>query len=709
MRLATLAVFIGSFLLFLIQPMLGRTLLPMFGGSAAVWTVCLAAYQVLLLAGYAYAHGVARLAVPSQRRLHAGLLCAACLWAAAFAALRPLAKTVFGGSSVPSLEVLFCVLAFAGFPYVMLAAGSTLVQAWAAGGGRKSVYRLYAVSNMGAFAGLLAYPFALEPFVSLTAQWWGVAAALAAYAGLMANAGLVAKCPAAVAAADGGGDACVFGGPAWERPDARTFKALWFLLPGVSVFLLNAVVAHLFSDVTPMPLAWVVMLAAFLLSYGVGFSRVASVGRVAWCGLAAASLAGAAWANGMWGAGSFYPNAAAGVAVVFFGGVVLHGWLYDERPPAAGLTRYYLAVAAGGAAGGLLAAVAAPLVFKRVAEYPLALCACAFWVAWRVCGGLGTGRAAPRVRRARAAAVATVCAAAWLALYAATARRTSSRTLYRGRNFYGTVRVTQTVEPFGQLGMLPVHYLWCGQTTHGLQVRAPLLERRGTSYYGRTGGGIAFASHPKTGTGQGMKVGVVGLGAGCLACYGRPTDLFRFYEINPLMVEVAGNPGLFSFLRDAPMPIDIVPGDARKMMEKEAAAGDPLYDILVIDAYSGDAVPYHLATVEAFRLYFGRLEADGILAVHVSNWHIDLLPLCKAVSAALGVQACGVVGVADDPMTTDSIWVFMTRGPFAFRLPGQRSAREVAWEKIRDVSVPSDDKGSLTQLLRPLDIQVGIQ
>ena len=686
---ACAAVFSGSFLLFLIQPMLGRTLLPVFGGSAAVWTVCLAAYQVLLLAGYGYAHGVAKLALPRQRRVHGGVLCAAAVWAAGFAALRPAVKAGFGGSAAPALEVLFCVLVFSGLPYVALAAGSTLVQAWlAAAPVKRNVFRLYSVSNLGSFAGLLAYPFVLEPFVSQSAQWWGVAAGLAAYAGLMARVGgMAGKAGRAAAATGDGADETV---PDEARPAVS--PGLWLLLPGLSAFLLNAVVAHLFSDVTPMPLVWVSMLAAFLLSYVAGFSRFASAGRVAWCGLAAAALAGAAWANGVWGVGSFYPNAAAGVAVLFFVGAALHGWLYDERPEPARLTRYYLAIAAGGAAGGLLSALAAPLVFDRVAEYPLALCACAFFVARRLLAGKG--------RPAAGAVFAAVCAGAWLALYAATARHTSSRTLYRGRNFYGTVRVTQALEAFGAGGALPVNYLWCGQTTHGMQVRSPLFKGVGLAYYGRAGGGAVFSSHPKCLAGGNVKVGVVGLGAGCLASYGTAGDVFRFFEINPLMMGVASDPALFSFLRDAPMRVDLVPGDARRMLERERDAGDPRYDILVMDAYSGDAVPYHLATVEAFRLYFDRLEEDGIFAIHVSNWHVDLLPLCKAASAALGVEAYGVISAAENQVTTDAIWVFMTRRSMMYRIEGRAHRREVDWGKIRDVPAPSDEKGSLTPLLR---------
>lgn len=702
-RFSAAAVFCGSCLLFLIQPLLGRTLLPVFGGSAAVWTVCLAAYQLLLLAGYAYAHGIARRHRSAQRAIHLALLCAASVWTVAFAALRPALRAVAGDTGQPALEVLLCVLVCAGIPYVALAAGSTVVQGWLAArgldgiGGEKanasadsaaSVYRLYAVSNLGSFAGLLAYPFALEPFVSLSVQWWAVSLGLCGYTGLMMRLGRFAR-------EDCGDGAASDAGPEEQSARRPVRVWAWYVLPGVTAFMLNAVVAHLFTDVTPLPLVWVAMLSAFLLSYVAGFSARRWLTSSAGIALAAVSLCVAAVAQGWWGTGSFLPNAAAGLCVLFFGGSVLHGWLYEERPETARLSRYYLAIAAGGAAGGLLASLVAPGVFSRVTEYPLALSLCVLLLALRL----------PWPQRfARLSAVrpvfAACCAAMWLVLFTATSRHTASRTLFQARNFYGTVRVTQTQEPFGQAGTLPVHYLWCGQTTHGLQVRSPLFAGRGTSYYGATGGGIAFSSHPAYREGRGVKVGVVGLGAGCLACYGRPQDLFRFYEINPLMIQVAGAQRLFSFLADAPMRIDLVPGDARKMLEREQAAGDPRYDILMIDAYSGDAVPYHLATLEAFRLYFERLEEDGILAVHVSNWHVDLLPLCKAVSGALGVHPYGVVGVAENRVTTDAMWVFMTRHPHRYHFTDQASAREVAWERVRDIAVPADDKGSLLPLLR---------
>ena len=701
------AIFFGSFLLFMIQPMLGRTLLPAFGGSAAVWSVCLGAYQVLLLAGYAYAHLLVGKQARTQRAMHLTLLGASVIWAFAFAALRVPLKGYFGNSPAPSFEVLFCVLAFVGLPYVLLAAGSTCVQAWVAGAGAGvpergtgvlpsstdggeadgGVYRLYAVSNLGSLSGLLVYPFVLEPFIPLTAQWYGFACGLGLYMLLIAKLGLggrIASVPSSARCSP----------PSVLRPPSSAF-CLWFLLPAVSAFLLNAVIAHLFTDVTPMPLVWVVMLSVFLLSYVVGFSRFGE-GRIGvWCGLSALAMVGAAVTNGMWGTGSFYPNVAAAVAVIFFVGVMLHGWLYAERPDTARLTRYYLMIAAGGATGGLLASIVAPLVFNRVLEYPLVLLACAWLVAWRV------PKPAFVVRSRRSVWTYMVCCgAAWLVLASATARHSQARVMFRDRNFYGSLAVTQTLEAFGTLGTFPVFYLWCGQTTHGIQVRAPFYRGRGTAYYGETGGGIALLAHPNYPAGRSMKVGVVGLGAGTLACYGRACDLYRFYEINPQVIRVATDPRLFTYLPEAQTPIDLVPGDARRMLEKERAKGAPLYDVLMIDAYSGDAVPYHLATREAFQLYFDRLAPDGILAVHVSNWHIDLLPLCKAVSAELGVSPYGVVGVAEDSVVSSAIWVFMTRQPMTYRYPGKSLVREVVWSQIRDVTAPTDERGSLIPLLR---------
>lgn len=468
---------------------------------------------------------------------------------------------------------------------------------------------------------------------------------------------------------------------------------LWLLLPATSSFLLNAITVYLSIDVTPMPFVWVALLSAFLLSYVIGFSPWALRLRWLWCLCAGITLIGAAYARGIWGTGSFLPNASAGIALLLIVGSILHGWLYETRPEADKLTRYYLFISAGGAIGGLTSSFIAPLVFNQVWEYPLIL---------SICAGLVTWRGLPRYRLT----LACISMVAWLVLAHYTQRHTISTLLYRSRNFYGCLAVTQTYFRDTSLSS-PLHYLWYGQTTHGIQIMAPDKQHVPTSYFGATGGGIAFNAHPKYQQGVPMRVGIVGLGAGTLATYGRKGDLFRFYEINPQVIDVATNVSLFTFLPITVATVDLVLGDARRMLERERAnhqmnpKKDPPYDLLVIDAYNGDAVPYHLTTREAFQLYFDRIAPDGMLAVHISNWHIDLLPICKSVASDLGVCAYGSIGYSDSAITIGSIWVFMTRQPNSYHYPGRpERIKDVEWSKVRTIRTLTDERGSLMTLLR---------
>jgi hypothetical protein len=702
-RLPALTVFFGSFLLFLVQPLTGRTLLPVFGGSASVWMVCLAVYQTLLLVGYGYAHLLARADKERAHRntkRHLYLLAGSILWTLGMVGLRPLLKNYFGTSEDPTLEVLFCVLLFVGLPYVLLSANSSLVQSWVSQGmqsQKSDVYRLYAISNFGSFCGLLIYPFLLEPFVPLTWQWLGFALCLAGYVALLAK---LAKATGEETCANA--KICECANEEKEQqpsptipafPNSRIPELLWLLLPAASSFLLNAITVYLSIDVTPMPFVWVALLSAFLLSYVIGFSSWTFCCRWLWSLGAVITLIAAAYARGLWGTGSFVPNASAGIALLLIVASLLHGWLYEVRPEASKLTRYYLFISAGGALGGLTSSFVAPLVFTQVWEYPLILSLCAGLVAWRT------------VRRYRLP-VACLSMVLWLVLAHYTQRRTESKTLYRSRNFYGCLAVTQTLYKDGAR-MTPLHFLWYGQTTHGMQLMSQDQQHIPTSYFGPTGGGIAFNAHPKYQQGLPMKVGIVGLGAGTLATYGRPGDLFRFYEINTQVIDVATNANLFTYLPTTAATIDLVVGDARRMLERERAnhqlnpKRDPLYDLLVIDAYNGDAVPYHLTTREAFQLYFDRIAPDGMLAVHISNWHIDLLPICKSIASDLGVCAYGSIGYMDSNITIGAIWVFMTRQPNSYRYPNRpEKIRDVNWSEVRNIRTLTDERGSLMTLLR---------
>ncbi len=701
-RLPALTVFFGSFLLFLVQPLTGRTLLPVFGGSASVWMVCLAVYQTLLLVGYGYAHllaGADRKDSHRHTKRHLYLLAGSILWTLGMVCLRPLLKNYFGTSEDPTLEVLFCVLLFVGLPYVLLSANSSLVQSWVSQGAqpqRTDVYRLYAISNFGSFCGLLIYPFLLEPFVPLTWQWLGFALCLAGYVALLAK--LAKRLGGQVAGSDKSDLSDRSDGTETTEairafPHSRIPEFLWLLLPATSAFLLNAITVYLSIDVTPMPFVWVALLSAFLLSYVIGFSSWTFCCRWLWSLGAVITLIAAAYARGLWGTGSFVPNASAGLALLLIVGSLLHGWLYETRPEASKLTRYYLFISAGGALGGLTSSFLAPVLFTQVWEYPLILSLCSGLVAWRT---------VPRYRLP----VACLSMILWLVLAHYTQRRTESTTLYRSRNFYGCLAVTQTFYKDGSR-MTPLHFLWYGQTTHGMQLMSQDQQHIPTSYFGPTGGGIAFNAHPKYQQGLPMKVGIVGLGAGTLATYGRPGDLFRFYEINTQVIDVATNANLFTYLPTSAAAIDLVVGDARRMLERERAnhqlnpKRDPLYDLLVIDAYNGDAVPYHLTTREAFQLYFDRIAPDGMLAVHISNWHIDLLPICKSIASDLGVCAYGSIGYMDSNITIGAIWVFMTRQPNSYHYPNRpQKIRDVNWSEVRNIRTLTDERGSLMTLLR---------
>jgi hypothetical protein len=697
-RLSVFTVFSGSFLLFLMQPLTGRTLLPLFGGGASVWIVCLAVYQTLLLVGYGYAHLISKqgaLHTARFKRLHLWLLILGAAWTGLIFLLRPLLKNYLGNSGEPALEVLFGVLVFVGLPYVLLSANSSLVQAWVSQSNKSTssdVYHLYAVSNFGSFCGLLIYPFLFEPYITITWQWILFVLGMAGYVMLLAKLGkgLERRGEEIGLRVQGSGEEKCANDEILSNNKAIL---LWIALPAATSFLLNAVTAHLSIDVTPMPFIWVALLSAFLLSYVIGFSSWAIKGRTFWFLGAGLALFGAAYARGLWGTGSFVPNLSAGIALLLFVGSLLHGWLYELRPGADRLTRYYLFIAMGGAIGGLASALLPPLIFTQVWEYPLILALCAGLAAWRYF-----------TRHRMSLAVASMLV--WIIFAQANQRKNDTNVLARTRNFYGCLWVTQVISG-DAMQKIPTHYLWCGQTTHGKQIHTPNGYRLPTTYFGPTGGGIAFGAHPCYQQGLPITCGVVGLGAGTLATYGRSGDLFRFYEINPQVIDIATNQTLFTFLPTSPAAIDLILGDARRMLEQERdnhqknPKRDPLYDLLVIDAYNGDAVPYHLTTREAFQLYFDRLAPDGMLAVHISNWHVDLLPVCKSVAADLRVFAYATMGYPDSGLTTTSIWVFMTRQPISYRFPGRSDKiKDINWDEVKDIRTLTDDRGSLMTVLR---------
>jgi hypothetical protein len=697
--LPRLTIFTGAFLLFGVQPMVGSTLLPVFGGTAAVWTVCLAAFQTLLLAGYFYAHLMAggEGQAFKKKQLHIALLFVAV--AVTFGAVwaRPHLGAWVGTQGAPILSVFGCVLLLAGVPYTLLAANSSLVQAWLAKSGGRDVYHLYAVSNAGSFCGLLAYPLLVEPYVTLTAQWCGFAAGVGGYAVLLA---LLARSrlssPDCRRPADSGERA-----PEQQTPAAgcrlpadpcppSSDPRLWLVLPAVSTFTLNAVTAHLGNDVAPLPLLWAVLLALFLLSYIIGFTALGLKLLPRLPVVLFALLAVSAWQWGMPTSRGFAVEVSLGMLSILLGCTMLHAWLYRIRPAEAKLTRYYLDIALGGALGGTAASIAAPLLFNSIIEYPLSLLMLSVAAGWLATGrgGCGSGLRLPVPLVAGAAAVI----AGFLIFQSF---NVDGKVILRMRNFYGCGRVRQ--EKMAVKGGEPymANLFDHSGTLHGFQAQG--FERQiPTLCFTRHAGGLSIVRHPLYTSKKAMRVAVAGMGIGTLAAYGRPGDSYRFYEINPQVVALATNTALFTFIQDSAANVDIVVDDARRALEGERQRGEEKWDVLIIDVYSGDAIPPHMSTKEAFQLYLDRLAPDGILSLHLTNWHLNLSPMVKMAAKEFGLHLQGF-GCWADKYSHGSYWTFLTRQPVDLYIEGKHG--RVDYTQVKDIPIMTDQRHSLLPYL----------
>ena len=716
--LSVATIFLGSFLVFGVQPMVGRTLLPVFGGTVAVWVVCLCAFQVLLLAGYwvadwlvARGRAEARPSRGSVRiRLHVGLLLASAGWVVFVALGRGKLLGFAGAGAVPALQVLGCVVALVGVPYVLLSANASFVQALAGG-----EYRLYAVSNAGSLAGLLAYPFVFEPHVGLTTQWVGFGVGIGVYAGLL---GWLARVGARVPCDCNGQDArCPSAADEVKLvpPDAvekqlptANYQLPAILLPAASCFLLNALTTHVTLDIMPMPLIWTGTLALFLLSYIVGFSGFGErlVKPFGWATLA--TFVALCWLGGREARQvSGLASVGACGAFLFVACTFLHSWLYASRPGAEGLTRYYLLQSVGGAVGGVVASLAFPWLCRTVAEWPVALFGVAALAvvgtvarAWRAPCHADVRKRVPRLVGWILGGVLVV-AGVWLHVTGAT--RETRPVVYRGRGFFGTVEVLEAKAKTAN-GEGYIREFVHGTTIHGIQANLPGKTRMPTTYYTPDASGYAICGHPKYRTGEPMRVNITGLGIGVLFCYGRTNDYYRAYEISKDALRVATDTNLFTFVSECPARKEIVLGDARKGLEEELSAGVEPYDVIVVDAFTGDNLPYHLSTREAFDLYFKMLKPDGILCVNISNWHLSLEPFMRAVGDAYEVPMLGFE-TRDDyaHLAFGAKVAFFCRKPEGMAPPPFNGGRMrlIDFSRCEPMAqLPTDEKGSFIGLVK---------
>lgn len=755
MRAYALTTFFGAFLLFQVQPLIGKFILPWFGGGPGVWTTCLLFFQVFLLGGYAYAHFTTRWLAPrGQAVLHLVLLAGAL----ALLPIVPNATWKPQGGGNPTLQILALLTLTLGLPYFVLSTTGPLVQQWLSRTHPgQSPYRLYALSNAGSLLALLSYPFYFESHFPRHRQavLWGW--------GLL-----------------GYGLACAFcairvwkSGPAvapslWPPPQDRSVtsppsaleRLLWWLLPACTSVLLMATTNKLCQDVAVIPFLWVVPLALYLLSFIICFDRPQWYRRTPFGLALIVALAGMTWAVVSGEEWPLWRQVAVYCGGLFVCCLVCHGELYRLRPAPEGLTGYYLSLAAGGAVGGAFVAVAAPLLFRNYFElhWGLLLCAALFVV---VCLTDGTALLPPRADapptswqglasllpvlvflgldrlivglsahltgvpkgwaigmrggtwlvlmllvaswilrgKHRAFRFWRLLACAWLLLgFAGLATalgldiRASGRDAVQvSRNFYGVLSVSE----YGQPGTEDHYFLLQhGRITHGLQFTDEAKATWPTSYYAETSGvGLALNALP---AGH-RRVGVVGLGTGTLGAYASAGDYLRIYEINPDVRHLAET--RFTYLGHCAGQVEIALGDARLSMEREAPQQ---FDLLALDAFSGDAIPVHLLTHEAFELYERHVRTNGVMAVHISNHFLDLEPVVMNLARHFGYRSAVV-----DTHDTDehwwhygATWILLSHDSAVLASPAIATAATKATPTARSVPLWTDDFASLFQILK---------
>ena len=686
------AILAGSFLLFLVQPMVARMALPRLGGAPAVWNSAMLVYQALLLGGYGYAHALGRVPVRAQALIHIAVLAVAALWL-------PIGLIAMDlpADAQPALWVPWLLGLSIGPLFFAISAQAPLLQRWfsVAHPGRDP-YALYAASNLGSFGGLIAYPLLVEPGLALNAQsgLWSAGYALVVV--------LVITCALALPRATGpsvaAGPASAALSPASAAPGARTV-GYWILLAFVPSGMMLATTTYITTDIVAMPLLWVIPLGLYLLSFSIAFAANRTLANaITRFAPLQILLFGGVMVGGFQGMPYF--NAGVALTLLFTISVCLHTTMYRHRPAPDRLTGFYLAMSLGGALGGVFAALVAPVLFDWTWEYPLLVFAAGLLAPqelviaplaalWRgdaqrrriltlavalVIGVLivmaTRDVAAFQAGQGRGASFAVIVAIALFVL----GRRLQFALVLGGAlvifggfqaamiSWQGDARTRSYFGIYTVGGNDHVRQLSHGTTVHGTQlIGSAVRERTPTAYYVRNSGvGRAMLALPVL-YGPKARVGVVGLGAGTLACYAQPAQDWRFYEIDPAIVRIARDTGQFSFLsRCLPDPA-IVIGDARLNLATQSA--DSL-DLLALDAFSSDSVPMHLLTREAFASYDRVLAANGLLMVHISNRFLDLEPVLAAAARAGGWTSAKLLygPAANAPEgETVSAWVALSR------------------------------------------------
>jgi hypothetical protein len=756
-----ISIFLGAFLLFSVQLLLGKYFLPWFGGTPAMWTTCMFFFQTLLLAGYAYAHALARWFTPrSQGYLHSALLISGLVMLALMAVMwgTPITPSVSwrpqsSDHPVWSLTVLLAISA--GLPYFVLSSTGPLLQSWftRTHPGR-TPYRLYSLSNLGSLLGLLTYPFLVEPWFSLRAQariWtigFFVFAVVCGYCALrMGRISASPKSSSLRLSSEQALDVDFV-----QTKPTLGSHLLWLSLAACASVMFLATTNQICQDVAVVPFLWVLPLSLYLLSFIICFDEPRWYSRAVFHPAFAVAIFLACLLLLGWGVRSIFLQITAHSFVLFACCMVCHGELARSKPNSRHLTSFYLMVALGGAVGGVLVALIFPHVFHGFWEYQLALWLSALLLfvvlardnsSWLYCSrwGLpgiavaaallpGTPSAVMLGRKellgllpvvpvlvgayfltrgkkkgfdaSRARAIPVYCGTALLvvgAMFIFTAINQTHNSAILTRNFYGVLSVRELNSDQADWR---AYSLFHGRISHGYQFLAEAKRRLPTGYYGLTSGvgltWVGLQTHLSSGPNpQNLRIGIVGLGIGTLAAYGNPGDYIRFYEINPEVTRIANDARYFSYLKDCRARLEVIPGDARLSMESELKARQPQdFNLLAIDAFSGDAVPVHLLTEEAFQIYLQQVKGDGVIAVHITNTYFDFRPVLQRVAEHFKLRYALLHTEGDGAVTSYSDWVLLSRDPTIIdSLPGALTGPPKT-----DFALWTDDYSNLFSALR---------
>jgi hypothetical protein len=658
-----ITIFLSAFLLFQVQPIIGKFILPWFGGGPGVWTTCMLFFQVALLGGYSYAHLIAnKLSGRSQTIVHVGLL----VLSLAFLPIIPDAEwKATAGEDAPIARILTLLALTIGLPYFLLSSTGPLLQESFRRETGRTPYRLYSLSNVGSLLALLTYPFVFEPQLSLRVQ------ILAWSAGYVAFVVCCAWCATAFTKA-AHPLAAVAGLETADEPGHLAGKPtlgdvlLWLGLAACGSSMLLATTNQLCQEVSAVPFLWVVPLAIYLISFIVCFDHERWYHRNSFLVLLGFSVVGAVYAISEGNSIDMWYQLAIYSGVLFVACMVCHGELVRAKPAAQYATLFYLMVSAGGALGGVLVGIGAPLVLNDFWEYHVAIVATvllAFIATFRL-------RSQPTLKPRRrmvaggAASIAIGLLFGWWLTYERFNPETGTTNLETTRNFYGVLHVEEREDFNSENG--PKRELVHGRIEHGFQYLDPGKRREPTTYYGRSSGvGLAIDRHPhraaETDDDRKLRIGVVGLGCGTLAAYGKPGDSIRFYEINPAVERISSE--YFTYRHDSEAQVDVILGDARIRMEQEIASGQPQqFDVLAIDAFSSDAIPMHLLTRECVEVFRQSLKPDGLLCLHISNRFLDLSSVARGAAEALGWPCVRIVNRSDEAEGLSySNWVVLTK------------------------------------------------